>query len=60
MISGEGENSPRFPSPPTSPPFYFWHKISCLKTKPFIPQLSLQLKTQVLERVSTMLMSLKV
>lgn len=58
VISREGENSPR--SPVTPPPFYFWHKISYLKTKPFILQLRMQLKMQMPERVSIMLMSLKV
>lgn len=58
MILGEGETSSR--SPVNPPPFYFWHKISCLKTKPFVPQLRMQLKMQMPERVHIVLMSLKV
>lgn len=57
MISGQGETSSQSS---VTLPFYFWHKISCLKTKLFVPQLRMQLKMQMPERVHIMLMSLKV
>lgn len=57
MISGQGETSSQSP---VTLSFYFWHKISCLKTKFFVPQLRMQLKMQMPERVHIMLMSLKV
>lgn len=58
MISGQGETSSQ--SPVTLSFLFLGTKLAAWKTKLFVPQLRMQLKMQMHERVHIMLMSLKV